>query len=136
VKVIDAYQTFLVSQVFSSPITVNFYNMIFYGPTASVPTTSSAVRSLGSRVFTTSISTFILNTGTVYNNFVAAMPNTLSITQVIDLDAFSAPLTSNYINSPFNVNDAGGNATFYKVYTYTPAAAYSTDHRHQITRTT
>jgi len=134
VMVIDAYQTFLGSQVYSSTSTVTFYNLIFYGPTSGVPTTSAQVRALGSRIFTNGSNPFNLNTGSTFVNFTAAMPNTLSITQVIDLDALNANITSSYVNNPFNVNDAGGNATSYKVYTMTIASPYSSDHRHQITR--
>ena len=134
VMVIDAYQTFLSSQVLSSTSTVTFLNLIFYGPTSGVPTTSAQVRALGNRIFTTGSNPFNLNTGNTLVNFTAAMPNTLSITQVIDLDALNANITSSYINNPFNVNDSGGNATSYKVYTMTIASPYSSDHRHQITR--
>jgi len=134
VKVIDDYQTYLGSQVYSSTSTVTFYNLIFYGPTSGVPTTSAQVRALGSRIFTNGSNPFNLNTGSTFVNFTAAMPNTLSITQVIDLDALNANITSSYVNNPFNVNDAGGNATSYKVYTMTIASPYSSDHRHQITR--
>jgi hypothetical protein len=134
VRVIDAYQTFLSSQVTSSTSTVTFLNLIFYGPTSGVPTTSAQVRALGSRIFTTGSNPFNLNTGNTLVNFTAAMPNTLSITQVIDLDALNANITSSYINNPFNVDDSGGNATSYKVYTMTIASPYSSDHRHQITR--
>ena len=134
VKVIDNYQTSLGSQVYSSTSTVTFLNLIFYGPSSTVPTTSANVRALGSRIFTTGSNPFNLNTGNTLVNFTAAMPNTLSITQVIDLDALNANITSSYINNPFNVNDAANNATAYKIYTMTIASPYSTDHRHQITR--
>ena len=134
VMVIDAYQTFLASQVYSSTSTVTFLNLIFYGPSSAVPTTSANVRGLGSRIFTTGSNPFNLNTGNTFVNFTAALPALLSITQVIDLDALNANITANYILSTFNVDDAGGNATSYKVYTMTIASPYSSDHRHQITR--
>jgi actin-like ATPase involved in cell morphogenesis len=108
--------------------------MIFYGPSASVPLNSAAVRSLPSRLFTTGNNTFNLNTGSTEVNYIVAIPNTESISQVLDLDALNANITSQYINNPFNVNDAGGTAVSYKVYTMTNAIPYSSNHRHQVTK--
>jgi hypothetical protein len=119
---------------YSSPSTITFYYFIFYGPTSSVPVDSSGVRALPTKSFTTLSNPFTLNTGTAQVNFVVAMPSTLSITSVIDLDALNANLTSNYVNNPFSVNDGGGNAVAYKVYTCSIATPYSPSHRHQITR--
>ena len=135
VSVIDTYQT-----TTGGNSTVNFGNLIFYGPSASAPTDSAGVRALGTRIFTTGDNPFNLLTGQTQRIFTAAMPATLSITNVIDLDALNAPITGNYISSTFNVNDAGGTATSYKVYTMTNAIPYSLggtppgNHRHQITR--
>ena len=117
--------------------TVNFLNIIFYSPMASQPTNSAGVRAITTRIFTDGINGvgWNLNTGTVYNIFTVAMPATLSITNVIDLDALSADITANYVNSTFNVNDYYGTAVSYNVYTMTNALPYSpSSHRHQITR--
>lgn len=134
VKVIDAYQQSLASQVYSGTSTVNFGFMIFYGPSASVPLNSAAVRSLPSRLFTVGNNTFNLNTGSTEINYTVAIPNTESISEVLDLDALNANITSQYINNPFNVDDAGGTAVSYKVYTMTNAIPYSSNHRHQVTK--
>ena len=134
VKVIDAYQTYLSSQVYSSTSTITFYYALFYGPSATAPTDSTAVRALPSKQFTTYSNPFTLNTGTTYTNFMVAMPATLSLSSVIDLDSLNIDITSSYILSTFNVDDGGGTATSYKVYTLTTGVAYSPSHRHQVTR--
>jgi hypothetical protein len=46
----------------------------------------------------------------------------------------NATLTNNYVNNPFNVNDGGGNAISYNVYTLSISTPYGSSHRHQITR--
>ena len=91
-------------------------------------------------MFTFSSNPFNLQTGTVERIFTAALPASLTITQVLDLDALNANITANYILSNFNVNNAAGTATSYNVYTMTNAIPYSAggtpagNHRHQITR--
>lgn len=133
--VTDTYQDFL-SQSVSATNSVLFYNLIFYGPASAVPATSSAVRDLTNRGFTTGLSNpFTLNTGTTYNIFSVAMPNSNTLSQVLDLDALSVNITSNYVLSSFNVNDYLDTPTPYKVYTMTNAVPYSPSHRHQVTRT-
>ena len=103
---------------------------------ASQPTNSAGVRAITTRIFTDGINGvgWNLNTGTVEKIFTVAMPATLSITEVIDLDALNANITANYVNSTFNVNDYYGTAVSYNVYTMTNALPYSPSHRHQITR--
>lgn len=140
VNVIDTYQTYLSSFLTSSVVTVNFYNLIFYGPTTSVPTNSAAVRALGSKMLTTGANPFNLETGTTQRIFTVAVPNSKSITQVLDLDALNLNITANYILNTFAVNNYAGTAETYKVYTMTNATPYSNggtppgNHRHQITR--
>jgi hypothetical protein len=130
--VVDAYTT-----TNGSANTVNFLNIIFYSPVASQPTDSVGVRALANRIFTDGINGvgWNLNTGTVYNIFTVAMPATLSITSVIDLDALNANITASYVNSTFNVNDYYGTAVSYNIYTMINGLPYSpSSHRHQITR--
>jgi hypothetical protein len=126
------------ASLISAVNTINYRLMIFHGHRSSVPSTSTDVRTLtatGARLFVTGSNPFILNSGNTNRFFVAAMPNTNSISLVTDLDALGANITNNYINNPFNVNDAGGNSVLYKVYTMEIAGPYSSNHRHQITRT-
>ena len=94
-----------------------------------------SVRSLGSRIFTDGNNPHNLLTGQIQKIFTSAMPSTLTITEVLDLDALNANITTNYVSSTFNVNDFAGNAVSYKVYTMTNAIPYSDkSHRHQTTR--
>lgn len=134
VKIIDDYQNYLSSQVYSSTSTVNFLNLIFYGPTSAVPTTSSSVRSLSSRIFTDGSNPFNLNTSTTEKIFSAAMPSSKSITEVLDLDALNANITANYVSSIVSVENYTGDSSNYSVYTMSNAIPYSSNHRHQITR--
>jgi hypothetical protein len=129
VKVVDDYTT-----SYSSISTVSFGYLIFYGPSSSAPTTSANARALPSRLFTTGNNVFTLNTGSTEVNFTVAIPSTESISEVIDLDALNANITSQYVNNAFNVDDAGGTAVSYNVYTMTQATAYSSNHRHQVTK--
>jgi hypothetical protein len=131
--VVDSYTT-----TNGAANTVTFLYLIFYAPVAIQPTDSTGVRAIGSvsgtKIFTDNGNPWTLNTGTTYNIFTVAMPATLSITQVLDLDALNANITASYVNSTFNVNDYYGTAVSYHVYTMTNAIAYSPSHRHQITR--
>jgi hypothetical protein len=133
IAVVDSYTT-----TYSSTSTINFYYLIFYGPSASAPSNSSNVRSLPTKGFITGSlalsNPFNLITGTQYNIFTVAMPNSSSITQVLDLDALNANITSEYQNNNISVNDYAGNSNNYNVYILTIAVPYTTSHRHQITR--
>jgi hypothetical protein len=135
IKVIDKYQEFLSSQVYSNTSTINFKNIIFYGTGSSAPTNSTQVRALTGKIFTDGPNPFILYSGTTNTKFTVAMPNTLSITSVFDLDASNANLTTSYVNNPFSVNDYAGNSVSYNVYTCSISTPYTpNEHRHQITR--
>lgn len=142
VQVLDAYTNSISTPSTIGNTTINFNYFIFYGPVASAPVNSAGVRALPTRAFTNVLSTpFILNTGTTLNIFTVALPTAVAahdvITQVLDLDALNANITSNYINNPFTVNDPSGNGSTYNVYTLTNAVPYTdvpTGHRHQITR--
>jgi hypothetical protein len=126
----DGYQTTVGNQS-----TLSLYNIIFYGSSSSTPTNSSQVRSLPNRIFTNGSNPFDLFTGIVNTKFTVAMPNNLSITGVIDLDASNANLTNSYVNNPFSVNDYAGTSYSYKVYTCSIATPYTpTEHRHRVTR--
>jgi hypothetical protein len=129
IRVTDEYQT-----TNSSTTTISFLNTIFYGPTSSTPVTSSDVRALSNKVFTDSANPFNLNTGNVYRHFVAAFPASMSIVEVLDLDALNANITANYLLTNIDIEDGGGTLTSYKVYTMTNAIPYTDDHRHRITR--
>jgi hypothetical protein len=143
ISVKDSYQVFLSTKVNGSSSTVTFRYLLFYGPVTGGPpgpSTSAGVRALPNRIFTDVSNPFNLLTGTVERCWTAAMPATLTITDVTDLDATSANITANYIPTTFNVVDAAGNNVSYKVYTMINATPYTGggtppgNHRHQITR--
>lgn len=129
IRTTDEYQS-----TNSSVTTINFLNTIFYGPSNDAPVTSSDIRSLSGKVFTDYSNPFNLETGTTYRNFTVALPLSLSVTEVLDLDALNANITANYVLSNINIEDQGGNSTSYKVYTMTNAIPYTENHRHRITR--
>ena len=134
IQVVDEYQQHLSSQVTSSTKTINFRFLIFYGALGSAPTTSNGVRAIATQIFNDGSNPFNLNTGSTLKDFTVAMPNTLSISQVLDLDALNANITASYVNNPFNVEDAGGTAVAYNVYTMSNSVPYSSNHRHEVTR--
>lgn len=106
----------------------------FYGPTSSIPTNSAEVRALPSTRFNSASSTFELNTGAVEVNYAVALPPSKSISQVIDLDALNADITSEYVSQgTTSVLDAGGSSVNYTLYVMTQAVPYSSNHRHRIT---
>jgi hypothetical protein len=127
--VVDSYQS-----TTSSVSTVNFLRTLFYGPAVTAPSSSVEVRSLPDIKFVDSSNPFNLETGNTERNFVVAIPSTLSVTEVIDLDALNANITANYVLSTFNVDDAGGTPVSYRVYTMTNAIPYTSNHRHRVTR--
>jgi hypothetical protein len=133
VQVVDAYQTST-----SSSTTITFQYGIFYGPSASAPANSADVRALGTKTLVSAGGTTVLDTGNTQINFTMALPTTVAasdtISSVIDLDALNADITASYVLSTFNVNDGGGTAVSYKVYTMTIASPYASSHGHSIVR--
>jgi hypothetical protein len=134
ILVIDEYQSHISSFVTGGNTTINFLNVIFYSSSSSVPSVSSDVRSLSNKIFADGTNPFTLNTGNIDRNFSVAVPSNLSITKIVDIDALNADITTNYVQSTFNVNDAGGSPVTYHVYTLTNAIPYGSNHRHQVTR--
>lgn len=107
----------------------------FYGATATSPTNSAQVRALPDDAFQTANSnTFTLNTGFSLTKFVVALPPSRTISNVIDLDALSADITSQYVlTGTINVLDAGGTNRLYNIYEMNIGAPYASNHRHEIT---
>jgi len=97
----------------STPTVTGRYRQ-FFGPTTTTPTTSAEVRAFGSN-FTDTNS---FNSGTfTQTKFVIAIPATRNLVSVITSSLEN--ITSNFVLATFNVNDAGGTAVSYKVYTFT-----------------
>ncbi|MCJ8208656.1 collagen-like protein [Mucilaginibacter sp. RS28] len=119
----------------TSGILSNFkgYYKIFYGPVATAPANSGAVRTLTGTLTSTG-NTYTLNTGTDQKTFAFWIPTGKTLVSVIDQDALGANITSSYIASALQVTDASlttlVNGTLYVV---SIATAYSSNHRHLIT---
>jgi hypothetical protein len=130
IKVIDQHQTST-----NDSSTINYYNYIFYGATASVSSTSANVRSLPVRQLSADLGNpFNLDSGTQYITYTVAFPGN-TLTEVFDLEA-SVNITSQYDDSVISVLDYAGNATTYNAYTLTLSFPYTDNHRHRITRST
>lgn len=132
--VADSYQLHLGTQIVSTTYTVNFVNLIFYGPAHVIPNTSNSVRSLPSRQFIDIGENITLNTGNLEKIFSIAFPVGTALNQILDLDALNANITNNYVISNISIIDAGGSAIQYSVYTMINAIPYNDNHRHQIIR--
>lgn len=128
VRVTDEY-----TSTNSSTTTITFLNVIFYGP-SSTPPDSISLRSLPSKSFTDSSNPFNLETGDAYRHFTIAIPSTLTVIEILDLDALNANITANYTLTTVNTEDAGGTVISYKMYTMTNAIPYTSNHRHRVTR--
>jgi hypothetical protein len=128
VGITDSYTT-----SYSNAYIINYDYLIFYGDSASQPTTSAMVRNLDNVRFVSSGNTFILNTGTINNIFTVAMPSSSLLISVVDLDSLNTDITYAYIKIIFNINDISGSPILYNVYTLTNALPYSINHRHLIT---
>jgi hypothetical protein len=108
----------------------------FFGPESSTPTNSAEVRTLPSNGFQTSGNSFTLNTGSTETKFCVALPPSVTIASVIDLDALNVDITASYVLlGTVSVNDGGGSGTVrtYNLYEMNLGAAYSASHRHYIT---
>ena len=120
------------------------YYCRFYGATATTPANSADVRALPTEEFqTANAQTFCLNTGAVETKFVVDLPPGRTISCVIDLDALSTDITSEYDGTGIGavspttrcVCTGGGTGACvtYCQYEMNIGAPYSGNHRHQIT---
>ena len=140
-----AADTYQISQGLTATLTtlagVSFGYRIFYGPTGSVPTTSANIKTLTgiSMASGTNVAPnpFVLNAGTDYKNFVVALPENLTISEVIDLDLLGGQtiLASYAAQTDINVDDREGGTKAYNIYVMTQGITYASNHRHSITRT-
>ena len=90
---------------------------------------------MSDRILSDGSNPFILNTGMTDRFFNVALPSTLSITEVLDLDALNINYKLQYVSSPISILDYIGTSTFYTLYTMHLAVPYSDQsHRPQIRR--
>lgn len=123
------------SGLFTSPNrTVTARYNRYFGATVSSPIDSTTVKALPSNAFQTSNSNvFSFSTGSVLTKFVVALPPSRTISNVIDLDALSADITSQYVSTgTINVLDAGGTNRLYNIYEMNIGSPYASSHNHQI----
>ena len=84
-------------------------------------------------VFDNTSLTWILNTGTIYNNFYIDIPNGRDLVSVIDLDALNLNITNLFNLTSGNIPDAGGDNQSYKKLLMSSDNPYPSNHRFQIT---
>ena len=139
-KVTDTYQDSISSSVTANSSQINYLNYIFYGPTGSAPTTSSNVRSLPNRQFTTTLANpFEFLTGTVHKDFTVALPSPRTVTALTDIESSNASILGglgyNLSAGLTGIQDFAGITTAYNVYIFSPAVAYTdAAHTHLVTR--
>jgi hypothetical protein len=123
------------ASTFNSPIyTTTAVFKRFFGPSTLSATTSAQIRALPISQFHTGASTFSLNTGSTAVKFIVALPPSVTISSVIDIDASNANLTSAYVLiGNTNVIDAGGTNRSYNIYELNLGSPYSSSHQHNIT---
>lgn len=111
-------------------VTSRFYR--FYGADA-LPTNSATVRALPSSVFHTGATTFTFESGTSLSSFIVALPPSVTISSVSDLDALGADLTAQFVlTGTVNVLDAGSTNRAYNIYQYLADAPYNESHTIQV----
>lgn len=120
-------------QTFDGTGTITGLYKQFYGPVATAASDSAGVRALPASRFTNAANVFNLNTGATHKTFQLWLPSGQSLTLVLDLDALSANITSQYVSSALSVNDANGVSIAGTLYTMIQAVPYTVDHRHQLT---
>jgi hypothetical protein len=124
-----------IEETFQSSTRTVIANYIrYFGPTMLSVIDSAAVKALTSNAFQTSnANTFQLNTGASLSKFIVALPPSVAISSVVDIDALSADITSQYVlKGTVNVTDAGGTNRLYNIYEMNVGSAYAGNHRHEI----
>lgn len=89
----------------------------FFGVSSTDVTNSAQARALPSNNFT-STSNFASGTFTL-NKYIIAVPNTRNLVSVITVN--NENITSLFVQTNINVNDAGGTPVAYKIFTFTSA---------------
>lgn len=116
--------------VLTSNKTIKGELKIFYGVAAKEVETN--FRNLPQHAFESS-NNLLLNTGNSQKSFYVAVPVSMSLSSVIDLDALSVEIISQYSELGMRtVNDANGDPQDYRVYLMETDAPYSANHRHKL----
>lgn len=126
-------------------ITINFSDMIFYGPSSVDPNNelinqSDLIRSLPNKVFQDEATSIALNTnpltGENYNTFVVAMPKSSRIYKVEDKISdglLNLDITDLFIESTAYVANYNGHMTPYRMYVMKNAIPYNENHTFTVT---
>lgn len=101
----------------------------FFGPQISGFTN---YRTLSS-VFDNTSNIFIVQSGTTYKDFYILLPASRTLTEVKDLDALNAIITSSFVMTTVQIADVGGALQNYKLYKMANAVPYAINHRLQVT---
>jgi hypothetical protein len=103
----------------------------FWGPVATVPTSSAQVRALASSCLSLQQpAQAVLQTGNTLALFVVALPVGVSLASVVDASALGAVLTSEYHPEPIEVEDAAGQLVPYRLHVMRAAVPYAESHQH------
>lgn len=112
--------------IFGAPSIIDLpANVIYYGPSSSIPTTLAGLQSLTTVEYTSPIT---LNTGTTDRFFIIGIQTQAGISSVSDLDSqvgVGSDITTQYILRSV--------VSGYEIYAMEVALNYSTNHRHLIT---
>jgi hypothetical protein len=108
-------------------VAVVFYYKLFYGATASQPTTASQIRTMPNSylVYGGSYSNpFIFLTGSAYTNFVIALPTNVDLSDQKNLDAFGDSPGFVKSSTITTAIDAAGNSKNYNVWQLTTGVTF------------
>lgn len=112
------------STQFTQNLTITANLLRFYGTPGSAPINSANVRALGNQTFNSTFSINITAGQTVISFAYDASRADISNGSVIYTQGLGASVGNTFTKSTFNVNDAGGTARSYKVYTAVLGAPY------------
>ena len=119
--------TIQAGSVISNDIFFKGYLPIYYGRAASKPTSATKVKALTKSLVTTE-KTFVLDTQNVNFIFCIWLPDSLTLTSVIDLDSMGANIIGSYeFEKNQVVNSVSG-----KTYIMEQGVPYDNNHKHEI----
>jgi hypothetical protein len=131
---VDEANTISAGSLTTNTLTFKGYMPIFSKPVATAYTTGADIRAnLDKTLKTDSLLDFILESGTTHNVFQFWVPDTITVTAVLDLQVFGHNIISDYVQTTLDVPDASGTLISGKLYTATFDVPYSTNHSHKIT---
>jgi hypothetical protein len=120
-----AYDTVGQATALAGNVTILFYYKLFFGATASQPTTAAQVRTMPNSFLSYSYSNpFIFLTGSAYTNFVIALPTNIDLSNQKNLDAFGDSPGFVKSSTITTATDAAGNSKNYNVWQLTTGVTF------------